>query len=88
MSKNFFYAVKQGHKTGIYTTWDACKQQVEGYSGALYKGFTTLAEAEAFLYSTPTLKEEKPEKELVASEAVAYVDGSYEESLNEFSFRD
>ncbi|GKX30968.1 hypothetical protein SH1V18_34480 [Vallitalea longa] len=29
------YAVKVGKVTGIYSTWDECKAQVEGVSGAL-----------------------------------------------------
>ena len=40
-----YYAVKQGRETGIYTSWDACKAQVQGYSGAVYKSFMTLEEA-------------------------------------------
>ena len=35
-----FYAVKEGKKPGIYHTWDECKEQVNGYSGAVYKSFT------------------------------------------------
>ena len=34
-----FYAVKQGRKTGIFTSWDEAKAQVDGYSGAVYKSF-------------------------------------------------
>ena len=45
--KNNFYAVKQGKNPGIYKTWDECKAQVEGFSGALYKGFSTRKEAES-----------------------------------------
>ena len=33
---------------GIYKTWDECKAQVNGFSGASYKGFATLAEAEEY----------------------------------------
>ena len=47
--KNNFYAVKQGKNPGIYKTWDECKAQVEGFSGALYKGFSTRKEAEIYL---------------------------------------
>lgn len=44
-----FYAIKIGKTPGIYTTWDEAKAQVDGYPGAKYKGFSTLAEAEEFL---------------------------------------
>lgn len=40
-----FYAVKVGKNPGIYKTWDECKANVDGYSGALYKSFKTMNEA-------------------------------------------
>ena len=39
--------VWQGRKPGIYSDWDACKEQVVGVQGAQYKGFDSMAEAEA-----------------------------------------
>lgn len=47
------YAVKVGRKTGKFSTWDACKKQVEGYSGAQYKKFSSEAEADAYLGGYP-----------------------------------
>lgn len=44
-----FYGVKKGRVPGVYTSWDACKAQVMGFSGAVYKGFPTKAEAEIFV---------------------------------------
>lgn len=44
-----FYAVKAGRKIGIFKTWDECKAQVDGYPGALYKSFKTVAEANEYL---------------------------------------
>ena len=44
-----FYAVKKGKKAGIFYTWDECKEQVTGYSGAIYKSFKTLEEAKNYL---------------------------------------
>ncbi|NME81858.1 ribonuclease H family protein [Clostridium sp. SM-530-WT-3G] len=32
-----YYAVKNGRKIGLFTTWEECKQQINGYSGADYK---------------------------------------------------
>ncbi|SDG13843.1 ribonuclease HI [Selenomonas sp. WCT3] len=43
------YAVRAGRACGIFTTWDECKKQVDGYAGARYKGFTDVAEALAWL---------------------------------------
>ena len=45
MAKKKFYVVKKGKTPGIYSTWDECKSQVEGVSGAQYKGFATQQEA-------------------------------------------
>ena len=45
--KQKYYVVWQGRKPGIYSDWDACKEQVVGVQGAQYKGFDSMAEAEA-----------------------------------------
>ncbi len=44
-----FYAVKVGKTPGIYSTWDDCKAQVEGFPGATYKSFKTANEAASYL---------------------------------------
>jgi hypothetical protein len=49
MPKKAFYAVRVGHTPGLYGSWDECRVQVEGCSGASYKGFATQAEAQAWL---------------------------------------
>ena len=36
-----FYAVRKGKTPGIYTSWDLCRAQVHGFSGAEYKSFPT-----------------------------------------------
>ena len=48
-SKSAYYAVRSGHKPGIYRSWEGCRQQVEGYSNAEYKRFASLDEAEHYL---------------------------------------
>lgn len=50
MSKKY-YAVRKGYNTGIFDTWDACKAQVDGFSGAEYKGFNDEEEAHKYLNS-------------------------------------
>lgn len=45
--KNKFYVVWKGRNPGIYEHWDACKQEIVGFAGALYKGFPDRASAEA-----------------------------------------
>lgn len=71
MAKKKYYAVKKGTNPGIYLTWDECKEQVSGFSGAEYRGFATEEEAKAYL----GLEEES--SKLKYNEAIAYVDGSY-----------
>lgn len=44
-----FYAVACGHKTGVFNTWDECKENTAGFRGARYKKFPTLQEAEDFV---------------------------------------
>ena len=39
------YAVRQGRACGIFTSWDECRKQVDGYAGARYKSFTDVREA-------------------------------------------
>lgn len=46
--KGGYYAVQKGRNTGVYSSWEECKAQVSGFSGACYKRFDTLAESQAF----------------------------------------
>jgi ribonuclease HI len=45
MGKNKFFVVWEGKEPGIYRSWEECKRQINGYGGAIYKGFATEAEA-------------------------------------------
>ena len=47
-----FYAVRCGRQRGIYSTWEACRSQVEGYPGAQYKSFSNLKDAEDYVFSS------------------------------------
>ncbi|WP_286296904.1 ribonuclease H family protein [Vibrio apostichopi] len=42
-----YYVVWKGRTPGIFTTWNECKSQVDGFAGARYKSFPTLGEAES-----------------------------------------
>lgn len=69
-----FYAVRKGKKTGIFSTWDECKEQVTGFKGAVYKSFKTLEEAEEFVKGS----EEKIENVEAVDGVYAYIDGSFD----------
>lgn len=44
-----FYAVRIGRTPGVYSTWNACKAEVDNFPKARYKKFETEVEAEAFV---------------------------------------
>lgn len=46
MAKQKFYVVWEGHKPGIYTSWNEAKRQVDGYPQAKYKSFESRESAE------------------------------------------
>ena len=73
-----YYAVKNGRKTGIFTSWDECKEQVHGFLDAEFKSFATEEEALNYINNV--------KKEVSSDVAKAYVDGSYNEKTNEYSF--
>lgn len=78
-----YYAIKNGRKPGIYNNWDDAKVQVNGFSGAIYKSFTTLEEAKQFLDAN------MPNASVslsVPEHAYAYVDGSFNPATNVFGF--
>lgn len=78
-----FYAVKQGRTPGVYQSWEECKAQVDGYSGAAYKSFPTAAEALAFVTG---IQQEKTSQQSDSQGLTAYVDGSYHSGSGEFSY--
>ena len=49
MAKKKYYAVKVGAKLGIYETWAECEVQIKGFSGAQYKSFSNLSDAEIYI---------------------------------------
>ena len=57
-----YYAVHTGHNPGIYMTWETAKKQVDGYQGAMYKGFKNIKDAEHFVRNGNlfTIKTEEP----------------------------
>lgn len=91
--KKKYYAVKTGRNIGIFDSWDKCKKEIEGFSGAEYKGFATQKEAQAYLNNPKNipLKTKNKQTELSNTivsqlstlnsqpldEVIAYVDGSY-----------
>lgn len=44
--KTKYYVVWKGRKRGIFSSWEECQAQVEGFTGAQYKSFTNRAAAQ------------------------------------------
>ena len=45
--KKKWHVVWEGRNPGIYDTWEECKAQVDGYTNARYKGFSSQEAAES-----------------------------------------
>jgi ribonuclease H-related protein len=67
-----YYAVVKGYHPGIYTDWPTTLKEVRGYSGAVYKSFSTQKNAEQFLLQHQTQTTDSPLPKIVI-----YTDGSY-----------
>lgn len=83
-----YYAVRTGRKTGVFMAWAECQKQVMGFSGAEFKSFSTMEEAQAFAgVSAEGIPDTLSRAEKPASDQViAYVDGSYRSDTGEFSY--
>ena len=53
MARSKYYVVWIGLNPGVYDSWEGCRQQVEGWKGAVYKGFDTREEAEEAINQPP-----------------------------------
>lgn len=49
-----FYAVRKGRNPDVYHSWADCLAQVKGFKGAIFKSFTSLNDAEAFVRDDAT----------------------------------
>lgn len=79
------YAIRKGHRTGIFDSWDECKLYINGFSGAEYRGFGTREEAEAYLRGEETGISSKTGSRVVIEKPVddlsvnIYTDGSFKD---------
>lgn len=85
MANKKFYAVKKGKITGVFEKWEECKASVDGFPGAIYKGFGTREEAQSFL-GYPKRKDASTAERPKQGTLLAYVDGSYDDSLKKYAF--
>ena len=82
MAKKKYYAVRKGFVPGVYSTWDECKKQVNGYQGAEYKGFGNMASAQSYMDGVDLNKTFKPDE----SRPYAFVDGSFNSDTGVYGY--
>ncbi len=92
MAAKKYYVVKKGITPGIYLTWDDCKKMVDGYPGAVYKGFATLTEAENYLNGANAVSEIQTKQATAKMQdeklpaVYAFVDGSFNPVTNVYGY--
>ncbi|MCI1974934.1 MAG: ribonuclease H family protein [Limosilactobacillus sp.] len=70
------YAVKKGRHPGIYLTWPECQQEINGYSGAVYKSFSSKSSAKKWLSGEDQDQmEDHPEQPNDSDAIYLYTDG-------------
>lgn len=83
MAKKNFYAVAAGKKPGIYKSWPECQKAVNGFSGAIFKGFEFKSDAKAYMVENKPKAAHKataaPEK--AKSEGRFWLDPGYDKRL-------
>ena len=101
-AKKKIYAVKNGREKGLFTSWEDCRKSVDGFAGAVYKSFTNISEAQAYLYGRSSEPVQASQLKNSSSECgqsqnnqavpgqpdkvVAYVDGSFDVKLQKYAF--
>lgn len=83
-----YYAVRVGRTPGVYLSWKECQEQIIGFSGAIYKSFFKKEEAERFLNGEKEGNVLETTEEVFTNEdvVVAYVDGSFEQSIGKYAY--
>lgn len=85
MAKTKFYAVRKGRQTGVFSSWDECKTQIQGFSGAVYKSFETREEAESYMDESVG---ESPYKKYISYTKEQFEELSTKETDKMFAFVD
>ena len=85
------YAIRKGRRQGIVYSWDECKDSVDGFKGAEYKGFDSEQDAYSYLngvdFHKPTKTNKTYNVDIQApneGECNLYVDGAYRDGVSAF----
>lgn len=75
-SNKKYYAIKKGHNPGIYPTWEEAKKQIDGYSGPIFKKFTTIEDAQNFM-NIKNYESKQKQKQTTSKKVNAYLKQKY-----------
>lgn len=76
-----YYAVARGFHPGIYNSWKKCKQEIDGFGGARFKGFSSLEEAQSFIDDFNN-RQYKQVDSMDGFRHIIYTDGGFRSSVN------
>ncbi|MFZ4929770.1 viroplasmin family protein [Chryseobacterium sp. Mn2064] len=83
MGKQKFYVVWKGHKTGVFDSWEECKEQTNGFPNAEFKSFQTRELAEkAFNSDSKEFVGIKIFEPTLSKEELALIGDPIEESIS------
>lgn len=89
MTKNKYYVVVKGVKTGLFHSWEEVEPLVKGFPGAVHKGFTTKEAAQAFAKENALEKSgnapEQPKKKQPAQKFYAVAKGHHPGIYNSYA---
>jgi ribonuclease HI len=78
-----FYVVWKGRKTGVFNSWDECKEQTNGFDGAVFKSFETMELAEKAFHSSSYdyIGKDKKFVSNISKEELALIGNPYEDAI-------
>ncbi len=87
MAVKKYYGVRAGRIPGVYNNWLQCKKQIDGFPNALFKGFLTEAEAQAYVKQAGNISSLQADKQDNQAPTVdVFVDGSYFKNRYSWAF--
>ncbi|CAJ2511556.1 Uu.00g071810.m01.CDS01 [Anthostomella pinea] len=72
-----YYAVRTGHRPGVYLFWEECQKHIAGFKGCVHKSFDNREDAEAFAAGEETSEEANAEPTRFYGVAVGVAPGIY-----------
>ncbi|MBM7614429.1 ribonuclease H1 domain-containing protein [Alkaliphilus hydrothermalis] len=86
MAQKKYYAIKMGRETGVFDNWNECKKHIQGFSGAIYKSFSSYEEAYNYVSGDAASNPLQEDGKEIKAEVEAYVDGSYMNGYQRYAY--